>query len=91
MTEITMDMARGSGAIEEASDFLLGMWKEKIPIVDSINRQVVDTTSNLICKILKNRKGPDGSKWRLDLQPECFKIGSGAERVIETEKKKGLY
>ena len=88
-TEITMDMARGSGAIEEASDFLLGMWKELIPVEDAISRKIVDSRPNLICKILKNRKGSEGSKWRLDLDPACFRIGSGAERIVDEPTRKG--
>lgn len=89
-TEITMDMGRGSGAIEEASDFLLGMWKELIPVEDAVNRSVVATIPNLICKILKNRKGPDGSKWRLEIEPEYFKIGAGAELVVDAKSKGGF-
>ena len=62
-TEITLDMGRGSGAIEEAGDFVFGLWKDE---------------DKLICKILKNRKGPPGSAWVLDLNSECFWIGTGA-------------
>lgn len=66
MGAITLSMGRGSGAIEEAADFMLGMWKD----------------DGLICSILKNRKGPPGSKWRLDLDAECFNIGSQAWEYV---------
>lgn len=71
-TEITLDMGRGSGAIEEAGDFLLGLWK--------------DDADRLICKVLKNRKGPINSRWVLDLAPESFAIGPDATEYVEPKK-----
>ena len=62
-TEITMEMGRGSGAIEEAADTVLGLWQED---------------DNLICKILKNRKGRKGSRWVLELYASCLQIGKNA-------------
>jgi len=62
--ELTMDMGRGSGAIEEAADFVLGLYQDG---------------KELICKILKNRKGASGSRWRLDLDPTNLRIGHWAE------------
>lgn len=59
-TEVSLEMGRGSGAIEEAADFVIGQWKDG---------------NDLVAKILKNRKGPSGSKWVLDLNPGCFWIG----------------
>ena len=88
-SELDMTAARGSGAIEEAADFLLGMWKEYVPVEDAITRLVVDKKPELICKILKNRKGPEGGKWKLQLSPEYFQIGSDAELIVEDEKKNG--
>ncbi|HBA85988.1 MAG TPA: hypothetical protein DCZ95_18035 [Verrucomicrobia bacterium] len=61
--EVNIQMGRGSGAIEEAADFMLGLWKED---------------DNLIAKILKNRKGAPGSKWILELDSSCFFIGPNA-------------
>jgi hypothetical protein len=73
--EVSLSMGRGSGAIEEGADFVLGLW------------QVNDEDgTKLICKILKNRKGYPGSKWELDLHAESLFIGSGAIKY-ETEKK----
>lgn len=67
--EITLDMGRGSGAIEEAADFVLGLWQAMGD----------DGAKELICKILKNRKGPAGSCWKLDLTPYALHIGPNAE------------
>ncbi len=76
-SEISLDMGRGSGAIEEAGDFVLGLW------------QVENETGekDLICKILKNRKGPVGSRWKLDLIPQTLQIGADAEPYKPKEKK----
>jgi replicative DNA helicase len=67
-TEVSMDMARGSGAIEEAADFLLGQWQDN---------------GLLVSKILKNRKGPAGSKWVLDVDRDSFKIGGKCEAFVD--------
>lgn len=78
-TEIEMDMARGSGAIEEAADFILGLyqWPKDQTSVESAFSE--DIQYDLICKILKNRKGSKGSRFRLDLDPENLRIGPDAE------------
>lgn len=64
-TEIEMDMGRGSGAIEEAADFALGLF--------------VPEEGKVVCKALKNRKGQKGQCWVLDLNVNTFKIGADAE------------
>lgn len=77
--EISMDMGRGSGAIEEGADFILGLWqvqKEPVNYVPPPSEPIDEY--DLICRILKNRKGPKGSRWKLDLDPACFTIGSNA-------------
>ena len=51
--ELTMDMIRDSGEIEEASDFVIGMWR---PDMQKNNDQPED---KLRVKLLKNRKGPN--------------------------------
>jgi replicative DNA helicase len=68
--EISLDMGRGSGAIEEAADFVLGLWQAENDTGDK----------DLICKILKNRKGPVGSCWKLDLIPQTLQVGADAEK-----------
>lgn len=71
--EISLDMARGSGVIEEAADFILGLWQDN---------------NDLICKILKNRKGPKGSAWILDLNVENFRLGPDSVQWQSTKKRK---
>lgn len=70
-TEVTLDMGRGSGAIEEAADFLFGLWKHD---------------DALICAILKNRKGKAGSKWVLELDNTCFWIGPNATKFEKPKR-----
>ncbi|MBU1023485.1 hypothetical protein KKB99_04265, partial [bacterium] len=79
-TEISLDMGRGSGAIEEAADFVLGLWQAGD-----------EDEKELICKILKNRKGPVGSRWKLDLIPQTLQIGSSAEQYTTETKTKGGF
>ena len=75
--EVTLDMGRGSGAIEEAADFILGSWQEEIK--DPSGRPTGNY--DLVTRILKNRKGPKGSKWRLDLKVETLKFSGEAVEV----------
>ena len=79
--EISLDMGRGSGAIEEAADFVLGLWQAENEVGDK----------DLICKILKNRKGPVGSRWKLDLIPQTLQIGADAEKYEPPGKAKGGF
>ena len=76
-TEVTLDMGRDSGAIEEGADFVLGLWRQsqRVLPVESGSEPRYD----LICRILKNRKGPPGSYWKLNLDPTTLRIGSKAE------------
>lgn len=71
-TEIMLDHARGSGAIEEAADFVLGTFKHQ---------------DDLILKILKNRKGRTGHCFRLDLDPVTLRLGPNAEDWEPPKKK----
>ena len=50
--ELQIDAARDSGAVDEASDFILGLWREKTETEDDKQQ-----TMNLILGILKNRRG----------------------------------
>jgi replicative DNA helicase len=86
--EISLDMGRGSGAIEEAADFVLGMFqieKEKLMIEGD------ELEYELICKILKNRKGSKGSRWKLDLDPTNLRIGAEAEKWEPPKKRKNKF
>ncbi|MDA9762206.1 primase C-terminal domain-containing protein [Desulfobacterales bacterium] len=80
-TEISLDMGRGSGAIEEGADFVLGLWQ------NDLSNQIVEH-KQLICKILKNRKGPAGSSWILDLDRKTFRIGPEARPYTPPKTKR---
>lgn len=69
--EISMDMGRGSGAIEEGADFVLGLWQAP--------KDGSDGEFDLICRILKNRKGRKGSRWKLFIEPKTFWFSHEAE------------
>lgn len=72
-TEVTVDMGRGSGAIEKAADFVLGLFQDERQTDNG------EPEYDLICKILKNRKGPRNSMWKLDLDPRNFRLGPEAQ------------
>jgi len=74
-TEVAINMARGSGAIEESADFMFGLWQ--------IERE---EGKGLVCKILKNRKGGKGSIWELELNPITFHIGKNAVKYVSENK-----
>jgi replicative DNA helicase len=74
--EISLDMGRGSGAIEESADFVLGLFQVER---DRLSIEDREPDHDVICKILKNRKGPKGSRWRLDLDPSNLRIGPNAK------------
>jgi replicative DNA helicase len=64
---ITLDMGRGSGQIEEAADFVFGLWKHE----DEAGKK-------LILSILKNRKGEVGKDFWLHMKPD-FMLFDGCE------------
>lgn len=80
-SEISLDMGRGSGAIEESADFVLGLWQVENG----------DGQKALICKILKNRKGPEGSLWKLDLIPQTLQIGPNAVKYKPPKNSKSGF
>ena len=79
-------MGRGSGAIEESGDFVLGLFQVER---ERLSTEEQEPDYDLICKILKNRKGPKGSRWRLDLDPTNLRIGPDAEPWEPPKKRKG--
>jgi replicative DNA helicase len=80
--EISLDMGRGSGAIEEGADTVLGLWQMERPSLGT--DQAVDY--DLVCRILKNRKGPKGSRWVLDLNPKTLQLGREAVEYTPPKK-----
>ena len=87
--EISLDMGRGSGAIEEGADFVLGLWKVDNE-ADVLGKPEPIVASKLICRVLKNRKGPAGSKWKLNLIPSTLQILPDAEPYTSANKTKGF-
>jgi hypothetical protein len=75
-TELTLDMGRGSGAIEEGADFVIGLFQSE---KNNPLFQTDDPQYDLVAKILKNRKGPKNSMWKLDLDPKTLRLGHEAE------------
>jgi len=78
--EISLEMGRGSGAIEEAADFVLGLWQ----IGEKEDRE-------LICRILKNRKGAPGSRWKLSMYSNTLCLSSESEKYEPPKKHKTGY
>jgi replicative DNA helicase len=91
VTEVTLDAGRGSGAIEEAADFVLGLWQEPVEMINAQPEgEDEEQRFDLICKILKNRKGPKGSTWILDLNVDFFTIGEDARRFVKQQRMGGI-
>lgn len=57
--EIQMDAAKGGGDIEAGADFMLGLYKHG---------------EELIMKILKNRNGPAGKHFKVDIDASSFRF-----------------
>ncbi len=79
-SEISLEMGRGSGAIEEAADFVLGLWQ----IGKKEDRE-------LICRILKNRKGVPGSRWKLGMYPKTLCLSSECAEYVPPKKTKNGF
>jgi hypothetical protein len=65
---------------------MLGLWQVKKELGPQATFMANDPEFDLICKIIKNRKGPKLSMWRLDLDPRTLRIGTEAERYESEEK-----
>jgi replicative DNA helicase len=82
-TAVSLDMGRDSGAIEESADFVLGLWQQEGLSVDSEAPPV-----ELICRILKNRKGPINATYKLELEARAMRIGERATPYVEPKPQK---
>ena len=71
--EVSLSMGRGSGTIEEAADIVLGLWQQETPDCSSAEPEY-----DLICRLLKNRKGAKGRRWKLELDPATLRFGENA-------------
>src|SRR5439155_71798 len=65
--EVTMDMARDSGQVEEACDFLVGMHRAN-------EHQAGRGDYRVTCKILKNRKGRSAVGTELIFRPAVMRF-----------------
>ena len=81
--EVTLDMGRGSGTIEEAADVVLGLWQAEAPFCTAAEPEY-----ELICRLLKNRKGQKGRRWKLELDPTTLRFGENAEDYVPPKAKK---
>ena len=83
--ELSLESGRDSGAIEESADFILGLWQQE----KEGNGE--DKEYDLICKILKNRKGSKNSCWKLNIDESNLRLGYDAERYEPPKPKKISY
>ena len=67
--EIETHSAKGGGDIEAAADFVLGIQNEK--------------DDRLTCKILKNRNGPSGGKFLVDIDRTALQFKEMTTYVVE--------
>jgi hypothetical protein len=70
--ELGMDSGKGGGAIEEAADFLLTVWKGDNDVV--------------YAKISKNRLGKSGQKFKIDIDPATLTINRYAQEVDDEDE-----
>ena len=69
---------------------MLGLWQVERELGPQAEFMSDDPEFDLICKIIKNRKGPKLSMWRLDLDPRTLRIGKGAERFDPDDNKRSF-
>ena len=77
--ELEINAARDSGAIDEASDFILGIWKEKDKRPES-----EQTDIKLKLGILKNRKGGLG-RTSISMSKRSLKVLESLSNEVATE------
>jgi len=71
--DITLKMARDSGVIEEAADYLLGLWRPEL--AEGIRREErLAAQGQLKVRVLKNRSGPAPKTITLQFDPDSLRI-----------------
>ena len=71
--DITLRMARDSGVIEEAADYLLGLWRPEL--AECIRREErLAVQGQLKVRVLKNRSGPTPKTITLQFDPDSLRI-----------------
>ena len=81
--EVSLSMGRGSGTIEEAADVVLGLWQQETDTCSASEPEY-----DLICRLLKNRKGAKGKRWKLELDPATLRFGESATEYIPPKRAK---
>lgn len=78
---VTIDMARDSGVIEEAADFVIGMWRPELRPQIGANGVPLPAAAEEIVRmaLLKNRKGPQ-TEQRVVFQKHTMTIRAFEER-----------
>lgn len=71
--EIETHSAKGGGDVEAAADFMLGFQLEK--------------DEQLSCKILKNRNGPAGGKFLVDIDKTALRFNEMTPYVVEVARR----
>jgi KaiC/GvpD/RAD55 family RecA-like ATPase len=70
---ISLRMARDSGVVEEAADYLLGLWRPAL--ADGLSREErLTRKSELVIRVLKNRSGPAPKTVTLHFDPTTLRI-----------------
>jgi KaiC/GvpD/RAD55 family RecA-like ATPase len=72
-TEISMKSGKGTGAVEAASDFMLGMYMDE---------------QRVVAKLLKNRNGAVGRQWVVDIERRSLRF-RGLTVLASAPKKSG--
>ena len=76
-TPVTIDMARGSGQIEEAADYIIGLHR--------VNKEVFAGRTDIGASILKNRTGPVGDMVAFGVYPETMRF-AGIDFSVDKPK-----
>lgn len=78
--EVEMDMARDSGAVEESSDFIMGLWRP------DIKEKVGETEEVMRVKLLKNKKGKSGINCDLKFVKPYLRLDDYGQTMWVDEK-----
>ena len=72
---ITLKMARDSGVIEEAADYLLGLWRPELK--EGITREAREAVrGQFVVAVLKNRSGPAPKRVTLQFDSTSLRISA---------------
>lgn len=74
--EIEMFDAKGGGDIEAGADFMLGLWRDK--------------DDQLVCKILKNRNGPAGQNFLVEMDRQSLTFRGMTQYAPKSPKQGGI-